>query len=95
MVKGIIGYSESDPGSGKNVRETVWDTAYLQTNEDVCFYYVPNSAVLHNGGLADGTILAAEALFSMGQELRIGKIMKMIGGEYRQGMSMQGMLHIE
>lgn len=64
MVKGVIGYSKIVPSTRDEVWETVWDTAYLQANDTIYFQYVDSSAVLHNGGSANGTILIAEALFS-------------------------------
>ena len=44
--------------------EDVWDTVSLTVEESVCLAYVPDSAVVHNAGSADKSILDAESLFS-------------------------------
>lgn len=56
-VKGTISSSNAKPTK-------VWDEAYMQAKEDVFLRYVPNSAVIHNGGSANGKPLDANALFS-------------------------------
>lgn len=58
-VIGTLITPDADPTS-------VYDTAYMRANEDVYLRYVPNSAVLHNDGTANGTILAPDAFFSDG-----------------------------
>lgn len=62
VVKGVISASNANPTS-------VWDTAYLNANSTVYLSYVPNSAVIHNGGSANGSILDAESLFGNGAKL--------------------------
>ena len=42
----------------------VWDSAYLIPKEKVYLKYVSSSAVIHNAGSANGTILNADLLFS-------------------------------
>ena len=41
---------------------TVWDTTYLKASSAVYLSFVPNSAVIHNNGTTDGTILSGDAL---------------------------------
>ena len=40
----------------------IWDTAYLHANGSVYLNFVPNSAVIHNGGNSDGTVLSGDAM---------------------------------
>ena len=54
-VTAFITASNADPG-------TVWDTTYLKTNTPVYLNFVPNSAVIHNNGTTDGTVLSGDAL---------------------------------
>lgn len=42
--------------------QTVWDTTYLKAEQPVYLSFVPNSAVIHNNGTTDGTILSGDAL---------------------------------
>ncbi len=56
-IYGTITSTNTDP-------ESVWDTAFLKATETVYMRYVPDSAVIHNGGTANGAILDANALFS-------------------------------
>lgn len=44
--------------------QSVWDTTYLKANSPVYLSFVPNSAVIHNNGTTDGTVLSGEALMS-------------------------------
>jgi len=59
QVKGTITASNTTPTS-------VWDTAYLTAKETTYLRYVTNSAVLHNSGTANGTVLDGDALLSDG-----------------------------
>lgn len=56
-IYGTISSTNATPNS-------VWDTAFLKANETVYMRYVPDSAVIHNSGTANGQILDANALFS-------------------------------
>ena len=51
----------------------VWDTAYLNAEEDLILSYVPNSAILHNNSTGeyatDGAILDSESLFGDGAKI--------------------------
>ena len=62
VIKGVISASNATPTS-------VWDTAYLNSDSTVYLSYVPNSAVIHNGGSANGAILDADSLFGPGAKL--------------------------
>lgn len=42
--------------------KTVWDTTYLKAEQPVYLNFVPNSAVIHNNGTTDGTILSGDEL---------------------------------
>lgn len=57
VVYGAISSTNTDPA-------LVWDTAYLHATETVYMRYVPDSAVIHSFGTANGAILDANALFS-------------------------------
>lgn len=56
-IYGTISSTNTDPAS-------VWDTAFLKATDTVYMRYVPDSAVIHSFGTADGAILDADALFS-------------------------------
>ena len=56
-IYGTITSTNTDP-------ESVWDTAFLKATDTVYMRYVPDSAVIHNAGTANGAILDANALFS-------------------------------
>ena len=55
VATAFITASNADP-------ETVWDTTYLKADKSVYLSFVPNSAVIHNNGTTDGTILSGDAL---------------------------------
>ena len=59
VVKGTISASNANPTS-------VWDTAYLNADSTVYLNYVQNSAVIHNDGTANGSVLDETSLFSDG-----------------------------
>ncbi len=42
--------------------QTVWDTTYLKADTPVYLTFVANSAVIHNNGTTDGTVLSGDAL---------------------------------
>lgn len=62
IVKGTISATNATPTS-------VWDTAHLNATETVYLRYVENSAVLHNGGTANGSVLDAPSLFGAGAKI--------------------------
>ncbi len=55
-IKGIISSTNADPGE-------VWDCTYAKADTTVLCRYVPNSAMIHNGGNADGSVLSSDAMF--------------------------------
>ena len=55
VATAFISASNADP-------ETVWDTTYLKADKSVYLTFVPNSAVIHNNGTTDGTVLSGDAL---------------------------------
>lgn len=60
VIKGTLSWGTAD-----NMKE-VWDTAFLTAHDTVYLRYVENSAVIHNQGTANGSILDANALFGDG-----------------------------
>lgn len=60
VIKGTIEWGRP------NDKKSVWDTAFLTAKDTVYLRYVENSAVLHNQGNANGSILDANALFGDG-----------------------------
>ncbi len=57
VATAFITTSNADPG-------TVWDSTYLKADQSVYLNFVPNSAVIHNNGTTDGTVLSGDALLS-------------------------------
>lgn len=57
VIKGTISATNTTPAS-------VWDEAYMHAKETVYLRYVGNSAVIHNDGTANGSVLDMNALFS-------------------------------
>ena len=60
VIKGTIEWGT--PGN----KSEVWDTAFLTAHDTVYLRYVENSAIIHNQGDANGSILDANALFGDG-----------------------------
>ncbi|MBQ3309221.1 DUF11 domain-containing protein [Candidatus Saccharibacteria bacterium] len=59
VVTAYISAADSDP-------KMVWDTAFLRAHGTVYLNFVPNSAVIHNGGSSNGTVLSGDAM--LGEE---------------------------
>ena len=60
MVSGIISWSYVNPADDKVYEGSVWDEAYLTTKyNDVKLRYKTGSAIIHNGGKANGSVLAS------------------------------------
>lgn len=57
VIKGTIKSTNTVPSS-------VWDTAFLDAKEKVVLNYVPNSAVIHNGGSSNGAVLEGSVLLN-------------------------------
>lgn len=56
IIKGSVSSTKAQP-------EVVWDTAFLDSEEDVVLSFVPNSAVIHNTGETDGWSISSDTLF--------------------------------
>ena len=65
MVSGIISWSYVTPSDPNNAKEgTVWDEAYVTSATDgVVLRYKTGTAIIHNSGQANGSVLP-EALFT-------------------------------
>jgi len=61
-VTGTIVAANTNPTS-------VWDGAYLKSNQDVYLRYVTGSAVIHNGGELNKTSIGSDYLFGSGAAL--------------------------
>lgn len=59
VIKGTISSTNTNPLS-------VWDKTYINAKDTVYLRYVGNSAVIHNDGTANGSVLDAPSLFSDG-----------------------------
>ena len=64
VVKGTIFAPNANPKS-------VYDEAYFHADSTVYLRYVPNSAVLHNDGTANGSVLDADSLFDESRGAKI------------------------
>lgn len=64
VVKATIFSPDANPTS-------VYDEAYLKANDTVYLRYVPNSAVIHNHGSANGSVLDADSLFDTARGAKI------------------------
>ena len=67
MISGIISWSYVTPDNPNNAQEgKVWDEAYVTTKaDDVVLRYKTGTAIIHNGGEANGSVLPT-ALFTEG-----------------------------
>ena len=57
-----IGVASASISASNAKPERVWDSTYLKASSPVYLSFVPNSAVIHNNGTTDGTILSGDAL---------------------------------
>lgn len=57
VIKGTIKSTNTNPSS-------VWDTAFLNAQEDLTLNYVANSAVIHNDGSANNSVLEGSVLLN-------------------------------
>ena len=73
VVTGTIFASDTDPLS-------VWDGAYIYTEQDVYLRYVPGSATIHNGGALDGQSVGPDYLFGDGALLGYNKFSGILPG---------------
>ena len=66
LNSGEIGVISGYITSKNSIPETIWDTTYLIAHQTVRLRYVPDSAILHNLGNTDGTLMKGEALLGDG-----------------------------
>ena len=65
MISGIINTTDGEPAS-------VWDEAYLTTNSDgVVLRYKPGTAIIHNDGKVNGSVLSSDLFTEAGTYIGI------------------------
>ena len=76
MVSGIISWSYVTPESPNNAQTgTVWDEAYLTTmSENVVLRYKTGTAVIHNSGNANGSVLPTALFTEEGTPIGFNKL---------------------
>lgn len=62
LNSGEIGVATAFITASNASPEMVWDTTFLKASSAVYLSFVPNSAVIHNNGTTNGTILSGDAL---------------------------------
>ncbi len=68
MISGIISWSYVTPSDPNNAQTgTVWDEAYVTSNVDgVVLKYKTGTAIIHNGGEANGSVLPSDLFTKSG-----------------------------
>lgn len=76
MISGIISWSYVTPADPNNAKTgTVWDEAYVTTNTDgVVLRYKTGSAIIHNGGEANGSVLPTALFTEAGTPIGFNKL---------------------
>ncbi|MBQ9018169.1 DUF11 domain-containing protein [Candidatus Saccharibacteria bacterium] len=76
MVSGIISWSFVTPDNPNNAQEgKVWDEAYLTTKTaNTVLRYKTGTAVIHNGGAANGQVLSTDLFTEAGTPLGFNKL---------------------
>lgn len=76
MVSGIISWSYVTPSSPNNAQTgTVWDEAYVTTNTDgVVLRYKTGSAIIHNDGATNGSVLPTTLFTEEGTPIGFNKL---------------------
>ena len=76
MISGIISWSYVTPESPNDAKTgTVWDEAYLTTKTDgVVLRYKTGTAVIHNGGEANGSVLSSNLFTKEGTPIGYNKL---------------------
>lgn len=76
MISGIISWSYVTPSDPNNAKTgTVWDEAYLTTKyDDVVLRYKTGSAIIHNGGKANGSVLPTNLFTEEGTPIGYNKL---------------------
>ncbi len=82
MVSGIISWSYVTPSEPNNPKTgTVWDEAYLSTkSEGVVLRYKTGTAIIHNGGAANGSVLPTALFTEEGTPIGYNKLAGTIPG---------------
>ncbi len=76
MVSGIISWSYVTPADPNNAKEaTVWDEAYVTSNTDgVVLRYKTGTAVIHNSGAVNGSVLPDDLFTEEGTPIGFNKL---------------------
>ncbi len=81
MISGIISWSYVNPSDDSVNTGTVWDEAYLTTKSDnVVLRYKTGTAVIHNGGKANGSVLSTNLFTKDGTPIGYNKLAGTIPG---------------
>jgi hypothetical protein len=64
LNKGEVGVVTGKIKANNSNPQEVWDSAFLRAEDTVYLRYVTASAIMHNGGSANGMLIGGEALFS-------------------------------
>lgn len=81
-INGVLTWSYVTPEAPNTPKDgKVWDEAYLTSKTDgISMKYKPNSAVIHNGGSANGTILPTALFTEKGTPIGYNKLAGTIPG---------------
>lgn len=76
MISGIISWSYVTPEDPNNAKTgTVWDEAYVTTKTDgVVLRYKPGTAIIHNSGEANGSVLPSALFTNEGTPIGFNKL---------------------
>lgn len=81
MVSGIISWSYVNPSNDQTETGKVWDEAYLTTKTDgVVLKFKASSAIIHNAGEANGSILPTALFSETGTPIGFNKLAGTIPG---------------
>ena len=76
MVSGIIDWSYVTPSDPDHAKDgSVWDEAYVTTKTDgTVLRYKPGTAIIHNGGAANGSVLSTDLFTKEGTPIGYNKL---------------------
>ena len=81
MICGIISWSYTKQGDKTVYAGTVRDEAYVTTkNDNVVLKYKPGTAVIHNAGEIDGTVLSSDLFTKSGTLIGFNKLEGVVPG---------------
>ena len=82
MISGIITWSYKTPEDPTNAKEgKVWDEAYVTTkSENVVLRYKTGTAIIHNGGTANGSVLPSNLFTEAGTPIGFNKLEGVLPG---------------